>query len=88
MVFETLLRCGGNMVIPGTDRNAGKYAGLASRMGLMITHHHAEPLGAEMFARVYPELTASYDLYPEKFHTLWQEALERQKDRKDRKSVV
>ncbi len=82
MVFETLLRCGGNMVIPGTDRNAGKYAGLASSMGLMITHHHAEPLGAEMFARAYPELTVSYDLYPEKFHTLWREALERQKDRK------
>lgn len=82
MVFEALLRCGGNMIIPGTDRNAGKYATLASSMGLMITHHHAEPLGAEMFARAYPELTASYDRYPEKFHGLWKEALERQKDRK------
>ncbi len=82
MVFEALLRCGGNMVIPGTDKNARKYAGLASEMGLMITHHHAEPLGAEMFARAYPDLTASYDLYPEKFHGLWKEALERQKNKK------
>lgn len=82
MVFEALLRCGGNMVIPGTDQNARKYADLASGMGLMITHHHAEPLGAEMFARAYPELAASYDLYPDKFQGLWRNALERQKHRK------
>ena len=79
MVFEVLLRCGGNMVIPGTDVNARKYTGLALRMGLAVTHHHAEPLGAEMFARAYPELPASYDLYPEKFHALWKDALERQR---------
>lgn len=70
------------MVIPGTDQNARKYASLASGMGLIITHHHAEPLGAEMFAREYPELTASYDLYPEKFHDLWRNALKRQENRK------
>ena len=51
MVFEALLRCGGNMVIPGTDKNSRKYRKLASDKGLYITHHHAEPLGAEMFAR-------------------------------------
>ena len=82
MVFEALLRCGGNMVIPGTDKNFKIYAKLADKMGLWVTHHHAEPLGAEMFARAYPKLQASYDLYPEKFHALWQEALERQKDKK------
>lgn len=82
MVFETLLRCGGNMVIPGTDKNSKKYAKLADSMGLWITHHHAEPLGAEMFARAYPELEASYDLYPEKFHSLWQDAIKAQRDRK------
>ncbi len=82
MVFEALLRCGGNMVIPGTDHNARRYAALAADMGLTITHHHAEPLGAEMFARAYPELTASYDLYPEKFEGLWREALIRQRSRK------
>ncbi|MDO4340101.1 MAG: glycosyl hydrolase 115 family protein [Eubacteriales bacterium] len=81
MVFETLLRCGGNMVIPGTDKNARRYAKLASGMGLMITHHHAEPLGAEMFARAYPQLTPSYSEYPEKFERLWKDAIEEQKDR-------
>lgn len=80
MVFETLLRCGGNMVIPGTDKNSRRYAGLASDMGLIITHHHAEPLGAEMFARAYPDLTPSYSEYPKKFEQLWKEAVERQKD--------
>lgn len=82
MVFESLLRCGGNMVIPGTDKNSKIYAALASEMGLWVTHHHAEPLGAEMFARAYPGLQASYDLYPEKFHELWKDALERQKGKK------
>ncbi|MDE6674144.1 MAG: glycosyl hydrolase 115 family protein, partial [Acetatifactor sp.] len=33
MAFEALLRCGGNMVIPGTDRNAERYRGLAASMG-------------------------------------------------------
>lgn len=80
MVFEALLRCGGNMVIPGTGQNAKKYRDLASGMGLIITHHHAEPLGAEMFARAYPELNASYAEYPEKFHRLWEQALEEQSD--------
>lgn len=84
MVFEALLRLGGNLVIPGTDKNAHRYRGLASQMGLTITHHHAEPLGAEMFGRAYPELTASFSEYPEKFKTLWGEAITSQKD----KSVV
>lgn len=78
MAFEALMRCGGNMVIPGTDRNSKKYRELASGMGLIITHHHAEPLGAEMFARAYPELNASYAEHPEKFHQLWEQALEEQ----------
>ena len=68
MVFEALLRCGGNLVIPGTDLNARKYAALASKMGLIVTHHHAEPLGAEMFVRAYPDRNASFDQYPEKFY--------------------
>ena len=79
MVFEALLRCGGNLVIPGTDRNSKKYAQLAASMGLIITHHHAEPLGAEMFARAYPQLKPSYSEYPEKFRELWKEAILRQK---------
>lgn len=79
MVFEALLRLGGNMVIPGTDRNALRYRKLASDMGLFITHHHAEPLGAEMFARAYPGLTPSYAEHEDLFQELWRQALEQQK---------
>ncbi|MDQ8737903.1 glycosyl hydrolase 115 family protein [Paenibacillus sp. LHD-38] len=81
-VFEALLRCGGNMVIPGTDLpKHGIHADLAAEMGLWVTHHHAEPLGAEMFLRAYPGKKASYRENPELFETLWEEAIEQQKDR-------
>ncbi len=82
MAMEALLRLGGNMVIPGTDHNSHKYKKLAADMGLWLTHHHAEPLGAKMFARVHPEMTPSYKQYPELFHALWREAIEEQKDYK------
>ncbi|MBO7663103.1 MAG: glycosyl hydrolase 115 family protein [Clostridia bacterium] len=77
--FETILRCGGNMVIPGTDR---EYDGrvltdMALDLGLWVTQHHSELLGARMFGRVYPDLTPSYVLYPEKYEALWQEAIDR-----------
>ncbi len=78
MVFEALLRCGGNMVIPGTGENALRYRGLAQRMGLAVTHHHAEPLGARMFGEAYPDLEPRYDQYPAEFEALWAEALEEQ----------
>lgn len=80
MVFETLLRCGGNMVIPGTDKNSVRYRKLASDMGLFITHHHAEPLGAEMFARAYPDLKASYAEHGNLFRKLWREGIKSQRD--------
>ena len=82
-VFETLLRCGGNLVIPGTDLpRHGVHWDLAADMGLYVTHHHAEPLGAEMFCRAHPDSDASYARNPEAFEALWQEAIDRQKDRK------
>ena len=78
MAMEALLRLGGNMVIPGTDHNSHKYIKLAADMGLWITHHHAEPLGAKMFAREYPDKVPSYRQYPELFHSLWRKAIEEQ----------
>ncbi len=80
MTFEALLRCGGNMTIPGTDFNAHKYKDLARRYGLWITHHHAEPLGARMFSRAYPELEPSFDKHPDLFRGLWQEGINDQKN--------
>ncbi|MHA6484554.1 glycosyl hydrolase 115 family protein [Paenibacillus sp. strain BS8-2] len=80
-VFEALLRCGGNMVIPGTDLpKDGIQASLASEMGLWLTHHHAEPLGAEMFLRAYEGRKASYHEHPDLFEALWAKAIEHQKD--------
>lgn len=82
MVFEALLRCGGNLVVPGTDRNSVRYRDLACAMGLYLTHHHAEPLGAEMFARAYPDLVPSYAEHPEEFQRLWRDGIQAQKEKK------
>ncbi|WP_215700663.1 glycosyl hydrolase 115 family protein [Clostridium sp. MCC353] len=78
MAFEALLRCGGNTVIPGTDSNSKKYADLAGSMGLWMTQHHAEPLGAEMFLRAYPDKIPSFKEYPDLFRGLWEEGIKRQ----------
>lgn len=80
MAFEALLRCGGNMAIPGTDKMASENRKMASEMGLWITHHHAEPLGAEMFAREYPDLEPNYLEYTDLFYKLWEDAVVGQKD--------
>ncbi len=80
--YETLLRSGGNMVIPGTDLVGLKMRKLASDMGLYITHHHAEPLGAEMFARVYPDKKPNFTENKELFIKIWKQAIEEQKNQK------
>ncbi len=80
MAFEALLRCGGNITIPGTDHESRRNRQLASDMGLWITHHHAEPLGAEMFARAYPDLPADYLTYPDLFSGLWRQVVREQKE--------
>lgn len=82
MAFEALLRLGGNIVIPGTDKDAARFAPLASSMGLWITHHHAEPLGAEMFSRAYPDKTPSFLRNADLYRNLWRKAAEKQKDMK------
>ncbi|NLO84179.1 MAG: hypothetical protein GX096_01930 [Clostridiales bacterium] len=77
-IFETILRCGGNMVIPGTDRkdDGEQLSDLALSMGLWVSQHHTELLGARMFARAYPNITPSYHKHPELFETLWQESID------------
>lgn len=79
MVFEALLRCHGNMVIPGTDIENPVYKNIASEMGLWITHHHAEPLGAQMFNRVFPNENPSYVENEVLFKKLWNDAIIEQK---------
>lgn len=80
MALEALLRCGGNLAIPGTDKLSRKNRQLAADMGLWLTHHHAEPLGAEMFVRAYPEIEPNFTEHPELFYKLWEEAVIEQKD--------
>ncbi|EHM00451.1 hypothetical protein HMPREF9103_00581 [Lentilactobacillus parafarraginis F0439] len=74
-IFETALRVGCNVVVPGTDKNSQLNRNPAKEFGLMIAHHHAEPLGAKIFARVYPNLTASFTKYPDLFRKLWRDAI-------------
>ncbi|WP_435930005.1 glycosyl hydrolase 115 family protein [Dryocola sp. BD613] len=80
--LETLLRCGGNVVIPGTDINSQRNRALALRVGLQITHHHAEPLGAEMFCRVWPDTKMEWPEGQHLFEKIWADAIETQKDKK------
>lgn len=78
-IFETALRVGCNVIIPGTDVNSQVNRRPAKEFGLMIAQHHAEPLGAKMFAREYPNLTASFVKYPDLFRKLWRDAIMDQK---------
>ena len=80
MAFEALLRCGGNITIPGTDKMSRQNRALAAEMGLWLTHHHAEPLGAEMFARAYPDKSPLFAENADLFYKLWEDAAIEQKD--------
>ena len=82
MAFEALLRCGGNMVVPGTDKMARSNRALATQMGLWLTHHHAEPLGAELFVRRFPTEEPNILEHAEQFYQLWEEAVKEQKNEK------
>ena len=77
-IFETALRAGYNMVIPGTGRSAEEpHVRLASDMGLWITQHHAEPLGAEMFTDAYPGVAPRIPEELERFTQLYRKAITR-----------
>lgn len=74
-IFETILRLKGNIVAPGTwifpDEPQIK---LASKRGLIVTQHHAIPLGVNV-AR-WPENTPySYTAHPEILQRAWTNAV-------------
>lgn len=82
-IFETLLRAGYNMVIPGTGISAkDPQLQLASEMGLWITQHHVEPLGASIFSDVYPDISPTFPEEKERFIALYKEAIAENKGRK------
>lgn len=73
-IFETILRLKGNMVTPGTwifpDEPQVK---LATRRGLIITQHHATPLGVNV-ARWPNGVPYSYTEHPEILERAWKDA--------------
>lgn len=82
MVFSTLLRCGGNLVIPGSGQNMEPHWDLARRMGLYVNQHHATPLGARLFSEAYPGTRARWPEDHDKYEALWRESIERQRGSK------
>lgn len=73
-IFETILRLKGNMVTPGTwifpDEPQIKLAG---KRGLILTQHHAIPLGLNV-ARWPRDVPYSYTTHPEILERAWKDA--------------
>lgn len=83
IIFESLLRCGYNSVIPGTGTSPiDKQLDIAHSYGLWIAQHHAEPLGASMFIDVYPGITAKLPEELNRFKKLYSDAINSSKHRK------
>jgi hypothetical protein len=74
-IFETILRLKGNMVAPGTwifsDEPQIKLAG---RRGLIVTQHHAIPLGLNV-ARWPKDVPYNYTTHPEILQRAWKNAV-------------
>ena len=74
-IFETVLRLKGNMISPGTwifpDDPQVKLAG---ERGLIITQHHATPLGMNV-ARWPKDVPYSYTEHPEILERAWKDAV-------------
>jgi hypothetical protein len=74
-IFETILRLKGNMVAPGTwifsDEPQIKLAG---RRGLIVTQHHAIPLGLNV-ARWPRDVPYNYTTHPEILQRAWKNAV-------------
>jgi len=74
-IFETILRLKGNMVAPGTwifpDEAQVK---LAAKRGLIVTQHHAIPLGLNV-ARWPKDVAYNYTTNPEILERAWKNAV-------------
>ena len=74
-IFETVLRLKGNMIAPGTwifpDDPQVK---LAAKRGLIITQHHATPLGMNA-ARWPKDVPYNYTTHPEILERAWKDAV-------------
>lgn len=82
-IYETILRAGFNMVIAGTgSKPSDAHLQLASDMGLWLTQHHAEPLGARYFSDAYPGIPARIPEELDRFVELYREAINLHRGRK------
>jgi hypothetical protein len=75
MVFETILRLKGNMVVPGTwifPDDAQVQA--AAERGLIVNQHHAEPLGVNV-ARWPEGVPYNFSAHPEILEQAWKDAV-------------
>ncbi len=75
MVFETILRLKGNMVVPGTwifPDDAQVHA--AAERGLIVNQHHATPLGVNA-ARWPRDVPYNYSTHPEILRRAWTNAV-------------
>ena len=75
MVFETILRLKGNMVVPGTwifPDDAQVHA--ATERGLIVNQHHAIPLGVNV-ARWPQDVPYNYSTHPEILERAWTDAV-------------
>lgn len=82
-IFETILRAGYNMVVPGTAINPdAPQLDLAAEYGLWIAQHHAEPLGATVYGNAYPDEPMTYPECQTKLFRLYEKALACAKKRK------
>ncbi|WP_043584576.1 glycosyl hydrolase 115 family protein [Geminisphaera colitermitum] len=87
-VFETLLRLGGNLIIPGSfidvfNEPEAAIIRAAARRGLFVSQHHVEPLGVSHFGyetwwgRRGKSPTFSYREDPQSMHECWKAYAER-----------
>ncbi len=75
MIFETILRLKGNMIVPGTwifPDDAQVHA--AAERGLVVNQHHATPLGVNA-ARWPKDVPYNYSTHPEILRRAWTNAV-------------
>ncbi len=74
-VYETILRLKGNMVVPGTWIFPNEpQIRLAAQRGLIVTQHHAIPLGVNV-ARWPRDVPYNYSAHPEILERAWKNAV-------------
>jgi Glycosyl hydrolase family 115 len=74
-IYETILRLKGNMVVPGTwIFPDDPQVGLVAKRGLILTQHHATPLGMNV-ARWPKDVPYNYSTHPEILERAWKNAV-------------